>query len=446
MSEKRYRQLGIKDRECIEDGLNAKMSCSEIARTLGVCAASVSREVRRNRRDDGYRALTAKSWGNGNVCSHRRGCAVKGLCVTCAHPKKPLCSVCTSVKCTSKCSSYTEEICPSITSWPHTCNGCGSYAGCRKHRYRYAARDAQGLHQSRQREAREGIDCTEADIAHTSAIIKAGLDMNQGLAHIYAAHADEMAFSLRSCYRHIKDGSIDITLMDLPRQVRYKRRAKNEKARETMPADVIKGRSYKDFCALCEEVRFAVVEMDCIVGPKGSLEAVLTLHFKALHFQIGIKLDRKDTKHVTGALDALYALLGHKDFTRLFGTILCDRGSEFYDAAGMEYINGKKRCSIYYCDPSRSDQKGSCEKNHVELRKIIPKGTSLKDITQWELADVFSHVNSCRRASLHGKAPIEVASAVIPEEFFDALGYRLIDADEVMLTPKLLNTREVPRG
>lgn len=58
----------------------------------------------------------------------------------------------------------------------------------------------------------------------------------------------------------------------------------------------------------------------------------------------------------------------------MFGTVLTDRGPEFSDVAGMERDG---RCSVYFADPMRSDQKGACEKNHIELRKIVPKGTSL---------------------------------------------------------------------
>ena len=34
----------------------------------------------------------------------------------------------------------------------------------------------------------------------------------------------------------------------------------------------------------------------------------------------------------------------------------------------------KKRCRVYYCDPQSPGQKGRCERNHEELRRILPKG------------------------------------------------------------------------
>jgi IS30 family transposase len=284
------------------------------------------------------------------------------------------------------------------------------------------------------------------ELEETTGIIKEGLAKGQGLAHIYAAHGDELCFSRRTCYRLIKNGAIAITPMDLPKAVGYKPRDKKAAARETMPKDVIEGRRYADFCALDEEQHYRVVEMDCVVGPQGSHDAILTLHFKALHFQIGMKLVRKDTAHVVAAFDALYALLEHDEFRRLFGLILCDRGSEFYDVLGMEYKGDARRCSLYYCDPRRSDQKGACEKNHVELRKLLPKGTPLGNIDQWKLADAFSHINSLRRDSLYGRCPMELAKAIMPDSFLEALGYSLIDADDVFLSPKLLWPDGVPEA
>lgn len=78
---------------------------------------------------------------------------------------------------------------------------------------------------------------------------------------------------------------------------------------------------------------------------------------------------------MAAAFDWLELFLdGPEGFRRVFGTVLTGRGPEFSDVAGMERGG---RCSVYYADPIRSDRKGVCEKNHVELRKIVPKGTSL---------------------------------------------------------------------
>ena len=81
--------------------------------------------------------------------------------------------------------------------------------------------------------------------------------------------------------------------------------------------------------------------------------------------------------------------------------ILTDRGSEFSDPLAIERSclePGKRRCRVFYCDPLAPGQKGACERNHSELRRILPKGRSDFDApTCADLAVAASHVNSYPR-------------------------------------------------
>lgn len=86
----------------------------------------------------------------------------------------------------------------------------------------------------------------------------------------------------------------------------------------------------------------------------------------------------------------------------------------------------------------KSGQKGACEKNHVELRKILPKGTSFQDLTPRDVAIISSHVNSYTRPALGGVAPLTLASQVLPSDLIDGLGIEPIPPDDVMLKPKLI--------
>jgi IS30 family transposase len=439
MTAKTYAHLDIKQREKIEESLNVKKSLSAIAREIGVSTSTVIREIVRNRRDDGY---SKSAWRTNNNCVYRYDCKYKGICGMLYCKKR--CSVCQSHSCKKYCKDYTEHICIRITGAPYTCNGC-SNSSCTLHRYRYSAATAQKVSDARAKECREGLDVTKEEMESAAQLIKPLLANKQGLNHIYSTHANDLPFSIRSCYRHIHNGDISIIQANLPKQTKYKKRSSDEKkCRENLSAKTLEGRRYTDFLALDEDVRTSVVEMDCVVGPSGSTDAVLTLHFKALHFQIGIKLAVHDSKHVVAALNWLDEISDGK-FGEVFGLILCDRGSEFADVLGMEYRDGNKRCSVYYCDARQSQQKGSCEKNHVEFRKIVPKGTSLANIGPWELAEIFSHVNSERRLSIFGKCPLELANTLLPKCLIENLGYHLIEADEVMLMPELLEKIRQPQ-
>lgn len=54
----------------------------------------------------------------------------------------------------------------------------------------------------------------------------------------------------------------------------------------------------------------------------------------------------------------------------------------------------------------RSDEKGSCERNHQLLRYIFPKGTPFDDLTQENLDLIASHINSLKRKSTDFSTPI----------------------------------------
>lgn len=109
-----------------------------------------------------------------------------------------------------------------------------------------------------------------------------------------------------------------------------------------------------------------------------------------------------------------------------------------YGAIEKSCTSRGSRCRVYYCDPMKSGQKGSCEKNHVELRKVIPKGSSFAKLTPAKLSVVCSHVNSYGRPQFGGASPLQLASQVVPAELLDGLSIGLVPVEEVMMRPGLI--------
>ena len=101
-------------------------------------------------------------------------------------------------------------------------------------------------------------------------------------------------------------------------------------------------------------------------------------------------------------------------------------------------IRKRARCKVFYCDPMKSWQKPQCERNHSELRKIIPKGASFKRLTPRKLAVVCSHVNSYGRHVLGGACPYQVARITVPAELLDALGVVHVPPQDVVMSPSLI--------
>ena len=83
-------------------------------------------------------------------------------------------------------------------------------------------------------------------------------------------------------------------------------------------------------------------------------------------------------------------------------------------------------------------QKGAIEREHVELRRVLEKGTSFDGLTQRRLDLVLCHVNSYSRPARGDKSPVEVFEFIYGEGVAARLGLRRIPANEVTLTRKLL--------
>jgi IS30 family transposase len=251
----------------------------------------------------------------------------------------------------------------------------------------------------------------------------------------------DIPFSKRSFYRHVHKGYYGLNAFNLPRKVRYKQRSTKI---ETAYNPNLEGRTYDDWLELSEEERLHTVQIDCIKGKKGEKEAILSVFFPLWRFQMFLKLEVEDASHVSAAFDALEYYCGKDDFAKLFKTVLADRGSGFPAYKEHEKsIFGKRRMKMYFCDTRRPEQKGACEKNHVEFRRIVPKGSPLGSLTACDLALITSHVNSYTRAILGGKTPYCLASRHLPLSLLEALGIERIAPSEVVLKPYLLKVKQV---
>ncbi len=434
--EKNYSHLDFEKRCLIEKYLNQSMGLSFIAKETHLSLSTVSREVKRNRRDDGY----TKHKKTTHICKYRRNCSVRALCKE-KYCRRRKCSTCDVVLCTNLCEHYEPEICMRTERAPYCCNGCVSVWGCALHRYRYDAKCAQKMAESRLKDSRGGIMCTEDEFNQIIDLVRPLLKQGIGLDSIWCEHKERLGISKRTFYRWA-DLGYGVINMELPKKVSYRPRKKS-KADKT-PRPDLEGRRYEDFLKLPEDVRLSAFEMDCVEGLKRDKQVILTLLHKRTHFQCGVLLKEHTCECVVRALDALELTLG-KDFKKLMGILVVDRGHEFSAIEAMEksVLGRGRRLKVYVCDPQRPDQRGQSERAHVFLRKVLPKKvTSFDSLTPWDIASVFSHVNSLARPSLGGASPLALAMAIFPKNFFEELGLVLVPTTMICLRPSLLNRKE----
>lgn len=161
----------------------------------------------------------------------------------------------------------------------------------------------------------------------------------------------------------------------------------------------------------------SVVEMDTVIGTSGGKggKCFLTLLFRKFNFMLIYLLSYKKIEFVTSIFNHIKTILGDEEFKRLFEVILTDNGTEFSNPDSIEFSikTGEKLCSVFYCDPNCSWQKGSIEKNHEYIRYVLPKGSSFAGLTQDDCYLLASHINSIPRLSLNNNCPFDIALPII---------------------------------
>ena len=180
--------------------------------------------------------------------------------------------------------------------------------------------------------------------------------------------------------------------------------------------------------------------MDTIIGKKTNSKCVLSLHIPKIKFQFYFLLDKKEANEVINKLNEIQNIIVFDNYSKIFGVILTDNGSEFSDIQGIEQDidTSDVRTNLYFCHPGASGEKGSCERNHELFRYILPKGTSFEGLTQEHFNLITSHVNSYKRKSTDYSTPIELFRAYFGPEILDKLNISLIEPNSVTLTSELL--------
>ena len=186
-----------------------------------------------------------------------------------------------------------------------------------------------------------------------------------------------------------------------------------------------------------------MVEGDSVQGFEENTHDILSLHLVARGFQIYLLKKHADAQGVVTWLDVIERACGtRKDFEAAFGIMLVDRGVEFDDWEGMERScleEGKRRARVFYCDAMESNQKSQAERNHEQLRRILPKGRSNFDaLSTWDVAECCSHVNSYPSAMRASKCPFELLGDILPQTLLDELGLSRVAPDDVVLKPYLM--------
>jgi len=328
--------------------------------------------------------------------------------------------------------------CPTLLKAPFVCNPCPKYHGrCGYDRQVYVAGKAQETYKTLLSEARTGIPLNKETFYRADGIITEGVRRGQHLYHIL--HTHNLGMSKSTVYRHLKNGYLSISSLDLPRVVKFKPRIPRKDL--CIPKALKIGRTHEDFLAYIEQNNIDHwVEMDTVIGRIGG-KTIMTMHFVSCNFMIGFLMDNKTSAEVTRVIEHLKKRLAETalDFGELFHVILTDNGGEFANVFAIENnADGQQESRLFFCDPYQSSQKPYVEKNHTMFRDIVPSGSSFDDFSQETVNTIFSHVNSVKRHGLTGRTAYEVFAFLYGEKLPRLLGIAPIPAKIVCQSPMLL--------
>lgn len=221
-----------------------------------------------------------------------------------------------------------------------------------------------------------------------------------------------LKFKAKVCAKTIRNtiklGTVfNIKAKDMIYNKVYKQKNEEKKVCSKVPAE--KSIEYRPKEANTRE-EYGHWEGDLVIG-KASRGAVLfTLTERKTREEIIIKLANKEAKGVARALDKLERKYKRK-FYEKFKTITFDNGGEFRTYKELEKSCRRrvKRMEVYYAHPYCSGERGSNENNNRLIRRFIPKGSSINNITEEFIQWIEDWMNNLPRPMFKYKTSLEMA-------------------------------------
>jgi IS30 family transposase len=245
--------------------------------------------------------------------------------------------------------------------------------------------------------------------------------------------------SEKEIYNLINSVVLKVRNIDLTRKVRYRTTSTN-KTSYKIDKECLNNRKYDDYIKFINEnPDVNIVEIDTVEGIKGG-KVLLTIHFVNCSFMLAFLREHNDAQSVINTFNSIEDELKIDLFKKLFPVILTDNGSEFSNPLEIEFSRktGERRTQIFYCEPGRPDQKGSCEVNHEMIRRILPKGTSFDDLTQEDINKMMSHINSYKRKKLNNCSPLQLFRIMYGKDIAKQFGIIEINFNDINLSKNLL--------
>ncbi|MCX7950451.1 MAG: IS30 family transposase [Clostridiales bacterium] len=208
---------------------------------------------------------------------------------------------------------------------------------------------------------------------------------------------DKYIVSTKTLYNYIDKGFLSVRNINLPLKIRLKPKKKRIKENKRILGKSIDLRPEK----INSREEFGHWEIDTIIGKKSNDNALLTLTERKSRYEIIIPLDNKDANSVSNSIKKLIKMF-KDDFKKAFKSITSDNGVEF---SNLQSILNKYGIEVYYTHPYSSFERGTNERHNGLIRRFIPKGKSIKDISLDTIQRIQNWMNTLPRKLLNYKTP-----------------------------------------
>ena len=121
--------------------------------------------------------------------------------------------------------------CPKNDRFPFVCDNCPlryQKSECRCARWRYLAADAQAKADRRLTQSRAGVDATEGEFAAVDEAVREGVAQGKSIYAISKSEPVAGIASQSTLYSWIASGKMTTKRADLPKAVKYKKRARKK--------------------------------------------------------------------------------------------------------------------------------------------------------------------------------------------------------------------------
>lgn len=169
-----------------------------------------------------------------------------------------------------------------------------------------------------------------------------------------------------------------------------------------------------------DRVEYGHWEGDTVKGHQGAKTNLFTLTERKTREEIIIKICEGTQEAVSESIDALETEYGAK-FKVKFKSLTFDNGVEFlgWKALEISKLNSEERRTIIYFAHSYSSwERGTNENQNRMIRRFIPKGTDIADVSEKEIKWIQDWMNNYPRKILGYKTANQMAQKCLQSNNF----------------------------